>query len=53
MPNDDEPMTPAQARQKLQKNMKDYLAGNGPETIVLRLERTKKANHTYPLKLTQ
>ena len=52
-PDDDKPLTPAQARQKLQKGLSDYLAGNGPETIVFRLKRTKKANHTYPLKLTQ
>ena len=51
--NEDKPLTPAQARQKLQKGLEDYLAGNGPEAIVLRLKRTKKANHPYPLKLTQ
>ena len=51
--DDDKPLTPAQARQKLQKGLEDYLAGNGPETIVFRLKRTKKANDTYPLKLTQ
>lgn len=50
---DDKPLTPAQARQKLQQGLADYLVGNGPETIVFRLKRTKKANHTYPLKLTQ
>lgn len=53
MTHDDMPLTPAQARQKLQKGLKDYLAGAGPEAIVLRLKRTKKANATYPLKLTQ
>jgi hypothetical protein len=51
--DDDKPLTPAQARQKLQKGLENYLAGNAPETIVFRLKRTKKANHTYPLKLTQ
>ena len=51
--DDDTPLTPAQARQKLQKGQSDYLAGNGPETIVFRLKRTKKASETYPLKLTQ
>ena len=51
--DDDKPLTQAQARQKLQKGLEDYLAGNGPETIVFRLKRTKKASHTYPLKLTQ
>jgi len=28
-PDDDKPLTPAQARQKLQKGLVDYLAGNG------------------------
>ena len=51
--DDDKPLTPAQARQKLQKGLENYLAGNAPETIVFRLKRSKKANHTYPLKLTQ
>lgn len=51
--DDDKPLTPAQARQKLQKGLADYLAGKGSEAIVFRLKRTKKANHTYPLKLTQ
>jgi hypothetical protein len=54
MPHDDEkPLTPAQARQKLQQGLADYLAGDGPEAIVFRLKRTKKASHTYPLKLTR
>ena len=52
-PDDDKPLTPAQARQKLQKGLEDYLAGDGSEAIVFRLKRTKKASHTYPLKLTQ
>jgi Plasmid pRiA4b ORF-3-like protein len=51
--DDDKPLTPAQARQKLQKGLSDYLAGNDPGAIVFRLKRTKKANETYPLKLTQ
>ena len=51
--DDDKPLTPAQARQKLQEGLADYLAGNGSEAIVFRLKRTKKASHTYPLKLTQ
>lgn len=52
-PDDDKPLTPAQARQKLQKGLEDYLAGNDTGPIVFRLKRTKKASHTYPLKLTQ
>ncbi len=46
MNDDDKPLTPAQARQKLQQGLADYLAGNGPERIVFRLKRTKKASHT-------
>lgn len=53
MTHDDKPLTPAQARQKLQQGLADYLAGKGSEAIVFRLKRTKKASHTYPLKLTQ
>lgn len=53
MTHDDNPLTPAQARQKLQQGLSDYLAGKGPEAIVFRLKRTKKASYTYPLKLTQ
>ena len=51
--DDDKPLTPEQARQKLQKGLSDYLAGNHPGTLVFRLKRTKKASETYPLKLTQ
>jgi hypothetical protein len=51
--DDDKPLTPAQARQKLQKGVEDYLAGKNPGPIVFRLKRTKKASETYPLKLTQ
>jgi Plasmid pRiA4b ORF-3-like protein len=52
MAPDDKPLTPQQARQKLQKGLIDYLAGNDPGPIVFRLKRTKKASETYPLKLT-
>ena len=51
--DEDKPLTPAQARQKLQQGLADYLSGKGSEAIVFRLKRTKKANHTCPLKLTQ
>ena len=40
---DDKPLTPQQAREKLQKSLSDYLAGNDPGPIVIRLKRTKKA----------
>src|SRR5271165_943130 len=49
----DKPLTAQQAREKLQKGLIDYLAGNDPGPIVFRLKRTKKASETYPLKLTQ
>ena len=52
-PDDDKPLTPAQARRKLQAGLEDYLTGRGSEAIVFRLKRSKKASHTYPLKLTQ
>ncbi len=51
--DNDKPLTPEQARQKLQKGLSDYLTGNDPGPIVFRLKRTKKASETYPLKLTQ
>ena len=51
--DDDKPLTLDQARQKLKQGLADYLAGEGSERIVFRLKRTKKANHLYPLKLTQ
>jgi Plasmid pRiA4b ORF-3-like protein len=51
--DDDKPLTPRQAREKLQKGLSDNLAGNDPGPIVFRLKRTKKASETYPLKLTQ
>jgi hypothetical protein len=51
--DDDKPLTPQQARQKLQKGLSDYLAGNDPGAIVFRLKRSKRASDTYPLKLTE
>ncbi|MGP0067996.1 MAG: plasmid pRiA4b ORF-3 family protein [Isosphaeraceae bacterium] len=51
--DEDKPLTPQQAREKLQKGMRDYLAGKDPGPIVFRLKRTRKASETYPLKLTQ
>ena len=51
--DDDKPLTPQQARQKLQQGLREYLAGNNPGPIVFTLKRTKKASETYPLKLTQ
>ena len=50
--DEDKPLTPQQAREKLQKGLSDYLAGHNPGPIVFRLKRTKKVGETYPLKLT-
>ncbi len=49
----DKPLTPEQAREKLQKGLSDYLAGNDPGPIVFRLKRTRKASEMYPLRLAQ
>jgi Plasmid pRiA4b ORF-3-like protein len=51
--DEDKPLTPAQVRQKFQKGLMDYMAGNDPGPLVFRLKPTKKAGETYPLKLTQ
>jgi hypothetical protein len=50
---DDKPLSVEQARGKIAKAMRDLAAGNDPEPITFRLKRTKKADETYPLKLTQ
>jgi hypothetical protein len=52
-PDAEKPLTPAQARSKLHKGLTDFLAGDDPGPINFRLKRTKKADETYPLKLTQ
>jgi hypothetical protein len=52
-PDAEKLLTPAQARRKLHKGLTDLLAGDDPGPITFRLKRTKKADETYPLKLTQ
>jgi len=52
-PDDEKPITPNQARQTFQKAMSDLLAGKNPGSISFRLKPSKKANESYPLKLTQ
>jgi hypothetical protein len=52
-PDDKKPITKNQAQQKLQKAILDLLAGKNPGTISFSLKPSKKANDTYPLKLTQ
>jgi hypothetical protein len=51
-PKDNKPLTKEQARQKFQKAMSDLLAGKNPGTISFSLKPSKKANDTYPLKVT-
>jgi len=52
-PKDDKPLTQEQARQKFQKSMLDLLSENDPGPQSFRLEPSKKATETYPLKFTQ
>jgi hypothetical protein len=52
-PADEKSITKEQARQKFQEAMLDLLAGKNPGTISFRLKPSKKANETYPLKLTE
>jgi hypothetical protein len=42
-----------QARRKVTKAVRDLAAGNDPGPISFRLKRTRKADETYPLRLTQ
>jgi hypothetical protein len=51
--DDAKPLPPRQVRQKLHKGLCGYLAGNDPGPIVFRIQLTKRASETYPLKLTQ
>src|SRR6188472_3965208 len=52
-PNPDKPLSVEQARGKFAKAMRDLVAGHDPGPITFRLKRTKKADETYPLKVTQ
>ncbi|GDY10753.1 hypothetical protein LBMAG52_42410 [Planctomycetia bacterium] len=52
-PNDDNPLSIEQARDKIAKAMNDLMAGNDPGTISFRLKPTKKPGELYQLKLTQ
>ncbi len=53
IPPDDKPLTPEQARERLQQGLIDDLAGNDTVPVVFRLKPTGKASETYPLKLTR
>src|SRR5215471_7122497 len=50
---DNKPVSVEQARGKIAKAMRDLVAGHDPGPITFRLKRTKKADETYPLRLTQ
>ena len=52
-PDNSKPLSVEQARGKIAKAMRDLVAGHDPGPITFRLKRTKKADETYPLKLTQ
>ena len=52
-PDDSKPLSVEQARGKIAKAMRDLVAGHDPGPITFRLKRTKKADETYPLRLTQ
>src|SRR5579859_6416532 len=47
------PLSVEQARGKIDKAMRDLAAGHDPGPITFRLKRTKKADETFPLRLTQ
>ena len=52
-PDNNKPLSVEQARGKIAKAVRDLVAGHDPGPITFRLKRTKKADETYPLKLTQ
>jgi len=52
-PDSSKPLSVEQARGKIAKAMRDLMAGHDPGPVTFRLKRTKKADETYPLKLTQ
>ena len=47
------PLSVEQARGKIAKAMRDLVAGHDPGPITFRLKRSRKADETYPLRLTQ
>ncbi len=52
-PNNRRRISVEQARGKIAKAMRDLAAGDDPGPITFRLKRTRKADETYPLRLTQ
>lgn len=52
-PDDNKPLSVAQARGKVARAMRDLTAGHDPGPVTFRLKRTRKADETYPLRLTR
>jgi hypothetical protein len=52
-PGNNKPLAVEQARGKTAKATRDPVAGHDPGPITFRLKRAKKAEDTYPLRLTQ
>jgi hypothetical protein len=52
-PDNSKPLSVEQARGRIAKAMRDQVAGRDPGPVTFRLKRTKKADETYPLRLTQ
>ena len=46
--DDDKPLTPQQARQKLQKGLREYLAGNNPGPIVFTPQADQEGRRDVP-----
>ena len=51
-PNQHQPLSVEQARSKIAKAVSDLMAGHDPGVISFHLKPTKKADQTYPLRLT-
>ena len=52
-PDDSRPISVEQTRGKTARAMRDLVAAHTPRPVMFRPKRTRKANETYPLKLTQ
>src|SRR5262245_58714027 len=51
-PDSSKPLSVEQARSKVAKAVRDLVAGNDPGPVTFRLKRSKRADETYPLRLT-
>src|SRR5262245_22212480 len=52
-PDNHKPLSVEQARGKIAKAVRDLAAGHDPGPITFRLKHTRKADETFPLRLTQ